>query len=270
MSRVGSIFGFIAPQLPTLSEQPGGGLDSRNQARRLPHSPRYRAQQGAGLYPEWFSDRYPRIIDAAVKLRCRSAVLDGEVVVQDERGVSDFEALQQAIKSDPGRLIFYAFDLLRLDGRDIRGLPLIERRARLKKLIGADPTNRLQFSDEYVGNAAALFRACAQHELEGIVSKRADSSYRSGRSTTWLKTKCFTEGGSRLLGSTATARRAPNERFSQNQSVGDSFMPVLLLSRFAAMHVKNSRPNSLRLFRSDQRFPGSKIEMRAGSVPSSP
>ena len=70
----------------------------------------------------------------------------------------------------------------------------------LKKLLGNDLTSPLQYSDEFVGSAEALFRACAEHKLEGIVSKLATSRYHSGRSRTWLKTKCFTESVLMLVG----------------------------------------------------------------------
>src|SRR5262245_42222370 len=148
---------------------------------------------------DW-SDRYPGIIAAARKLPCRAAVLDGEVIVQDACGISDFEALQTALRSKATPLIFYAFDLLHLDGKDFRELPLMERRRKLAKLVRPEPNSPIQFSEEFVGDAAAFFRACAAHELEGIVSKLATSRYRSGRSKTWLKTKCFTEGEFLLLG----------------------------------------------------------------------
>src|SRR5262249_33638168 len=138
---------------------------------------------------DW-SDRYPGIIAAARKLPCRAAILDGEVIVQDARGVSDFEALQAALRSNTTHLIFYAFDLLHLGGKDLREKPLLERRTRLRELVGRHSDSRIQFSEEFIGDAATFFRACAAHELEGIVSKLATSRYRNGRSKTWLKTKC--------------------------------------------------------------------------------
>jgi hypothetical protein len=99
MSRVTDRLGFIEPQLPTLTDRPpGAGTGFTGQARWLPHYPRSGAQPSTGLYPlglDW-SDRYPGILSAASSLDCRSAILDGEVVVQDERGVSDFEALRCA------------------------------------------------------------------------------------------------------------------------------------------------------------------------------
>jgi DNA ligase D-like protein (predicted ligase) len=148
---------------------------------------------------DW-TDRYRGIVAAAGALPCRTAILDGEVIVQDKRGASDFEALQAALGSRRAPLIYYAFDLLHYDGKDLRDRPLTERRSLLKKLLGEKPSGALQFSDEFVGDAQALFQACAQHQLEGIVSKLASSPYRSGRSKTWLKTKCFVESDLILLG----------------------------------------------------------------------
>jgi ATP-dependent DNA ligase len=120
--------------------------------------------------------------------------------VQDERGASDFDALQLALRFWPSRLIFYAFDILHLEGKDLRGKPLLERRAKLRALLGEPPASSLQYSEEFVGDAEAFFKACAKHALEGIVSKRTSSPYRSGRTKTWLKTKCFTESEFILVG----------------------------------------------------------------------
>ena len=108
-------------------------------------------------------------------------------------GASDFEALSSAIRQRPHSIILYAFDLLHLDGKDLRQQTLTERRASLKHLVGSDAQSRIQFSDEFDGDGDALFKACAEKELEGIVSKHSLAPYRSGRSKTWLKTKCFTE-----------------------------------------------------------------------------
>ena len=196
--------GFIPPQLPSLTDQPPEGADWIHEVKHDGYRTMLVIERGtARTYTrnghDW-SDRYPGIIMAARKLPCRTAIVDGEVIVQDGRGVSDFEALQSALRSKTTPLIFYAFDLLHLDGKDLREKPLLERRTRLSELVGRHSDSRIQFSDEFVGDAAAFFRACAAHELEGIVSKVAASRYRSGRSKTWLKTKCFTEGEFLLLG----------------------------------------------------------------------
>ena len=80
----------------------------------------------------------------------------------------------------PHSIILYAFDLLHLDGKDLRQETLFERRALLKRLVGDDADNRIQFSEEFNGDGAALFKACAERALEGIVSKHALAPYRSG------------------------------------------------------------------------------------------
>ena len=100
----------------------------------------------------------------------------------------------------PQSIILYAFDLLHLNGTDLRQQTLLERRARLKALIGNDADNRIQFSDEFDGDGHALFKACAERTLEGIVSKHALAPYRSGRSKTWLKIKCFTQSTFVVIG----------------------------------------------------------------------
>jgi bifunctional non-homologous end joining protein LigD len=120
------------------------------------------------------------------------------VIVQDERGVSDFEALKSAIRWQPHRLILCSFDLLHLNDKDLRDQPLLERRAKLKELITSE--HPFLFSEEFTGDAAAFFQACADHQLQGIVSKLASSKYRSGRSKTWLKTKCFIESSFIIIG----------------------------------------------------------------------
>ena len=113
--------------------------------------------------------------------------------VQDEYGAANFESLKSAMRVRPHSIILYAFDLLHLDGKDLRQETLSERRALLKHLVGDDADSRIQFSEEFDGDGAALFKACAERALEGIVSKHSLAPYRSGRSRTWLKTKCFTE-----------------------------------------------------------------------------
>jgi bifunctional non-homologous end joining protein LigD len=104
----------------------------------------------------------------------------------------------QLIRWYPQRLIFCAFDLLHLNGKDYRDLPLVERRAKLRELVPSE--HPFLFSEEFAGDAAAFFKACADHQLEGIVSKLASSKFRSGRSKTWLKTKCFTESSLLIIG----------------------------------------------------------------------
>jgi bifunctional non-homologous end joining protein LigD len=183
MSRVLSL-GFIPPQLPTLTEQPPEGANWIHEIKHDGFRTILVIERGAvHAYTrnghDW-SERYPSIVARAKGLPCRSAILDGEVIVQDERGASDFEALQSSLRKRGAPLIFYAFDLLHLDGRDCRDEPLAVRRRGLKKLIEPDPQSVLQFSEEFIGDGRTFFKACAKHQLEGIVSKLATAPYRSG------------------------------------------------------------------------------------------
>jgi len=121
----------------------------------------------------------------------RAMILDGEVIVTDEDGRPDFSLLQRrssrAGGSDP---IFVAFDLLALDGADLRGLALSERKEKLKALIG-NGSGALAYSHHVVGDADAVMEAACQKGLEGVVAKRLDSPYLSGRSSDWVKCKCL-------------------------------------------------------------------------------
>jgi ATP-dependent DNA ligase len=197
MSRVTTRLRFIEPQLVSPVDQPPEG---KHWIHEIKHDG-YRSQvvierSQVRVFSrngyDW-SDRYPGLFRAAANLRCESAIIDGEAVVQDEYGAPDFDSLQSAMRRQSYSIILYAFDLLHLDGTDLRQETLTERRAALKRLAGDDADSRIQFSDEFDGDGAALFKACAERALEGIVSKHALAPYRSGRSRTWLKTKCFTE-----------------------------------------------------------------------------
>jgi DNA ligase D-like protein (predicted ligase) len=148
---------------------------------------------------DW-SEKYPSVIVACRRLQCRSALIDGEVIVQRRNGIADFEALRAAMEHEPHRLLMFAFDLLFLDGRDLRREPLWKRREKLRQLIPFDPQAALQFNDHYEGDGAVLFKQACAMGLEGIVSKRALSPYKSGPSKFWLKTKNVVESELILLG----------------------------------------------------------------------
>jgi bifunctional non-homologous end joining protein LigD len=175
MFRVTTRLRFIEPQLASSAEQPPEG---KHWIHEIKHDG-YRSQvvierDQVRLFSrnghDW-SDRYPGIVRAASGLRCKSAIIDGEAIVQDGDGRSDFESLQSAMRSRAESIILYAFDLLHLDGKDLRQETLSERRAVLKRLVGDDADSRIQFSDEFDGDGEALFNACAEQRLEGIVSK---------------------------------------------------------------------------------------------------
>jgi DNA ligase D-like protein (predicted ligase) len=214
---------FIQPQLATAVDHPpprAGWIHEvkHDGYRTLLIIERRKARAYTRNGFDW-TERYPSIIKAAAQLGCRSAIIDGEVIVQDEHGVSDFEALKSAIRWRPECLIFCAFDLLHLNGNDLRERPLLERRIKLKELVPSE--HPFLFSEEFTGDAAAFFKACADHQLEGIVSKLATSKYRSGRSKTWLKTKCFTESSFVIIGTARDRKtKAPLALLAQADAQG--------------------------------------------------
>lgn len=133
--------------------------------------------------------RMPRMAQNVAALGLRSAVLDGELVVLDADGRSNFSMLQNALSDGKDRqLFYYVFDLLHLNGWDLRPCRLIDRKEALRKL--SDWRGSVRFSDHMSGQAAALHQqACARH-LEGIICKRVDAPYRAGRGHDWIKVKC--------------------------------------------------------------------------------
>lgn len=141
-------------------------------------------------HQDW-THRYHTIAQAAAELPVDSAVLDGELVALLPTGVSSFQALQNAGKpGSEARLVYYAFDVLYLDGYDLRSLPLVERKEKLRELLeGANPP-AIQYSDHIAGDGEAFLRESCQLGLEGIISKRRDRPYRAGRGGDWVKIKC--------------------------------------------------------------------------------
>jgi bifunctional non-homologous end joining protein LigD len=119
-------------------------------------------------------------------LRARSFLIDGEAVVADAQGLASFELLR--VRARGKQAFVWAFDLLELDGKDLRALPLDQRRAELQALLKPAPFG-LALNDADTGDGPALFAQACAMGLEGIVSKRANSRYRSGRSDDWRKGK---------------------------------------------------------------------------------
>ena len=131
---------------------------------------------------------YPGIAAAGLRLSVQQAVIDGEIVALAEDGRPSFQALQHRSSHPRHLIVFYAFDLLHLDGRDLMGAPLLERRAQLPKVIGHDVTIRL--SRDLPGSTGEIVRALRAAGIEGVVAKRKDSTYQPGeRSDAWVKLK---------------------------------------------------------------------------------
>lgn len=138
---------------------------------------------------DW-TDRFPGIAKALRSAGLPAALIDGEIVATDADGNPDFSILQARLREGAADdLQFHAFDLLALDGRDLTTLPLTERKAELATLLAALPAP-IHVAEHIVGHGEKLFAAMCAARQEGIVSKRADASYRSGRTKAWLKVKC--------------------------------------------------------------------------------
>ena len=187
---------FVAPCLATLSSKaPDSGkwvheikFDGYRIQARLDRG-KVKLLTRKGL--NWTS-KFPTVAAAIAKLPAKSALIDGEVVVEGDDGLSSFSLLQQDLKaSRHDRMVLYGFDLMHLDGADLKSLPLVSRKDALAKLFKREPARGvLRLSESLTEAGSTLLRHACKMGLEGIVSKVADAPYRSGRGQDWIKTKC--------------------------------------------------------------------------------
>ena len=137
--------------------------------------------------------RLPELANAIGDLRLAPAWLDGEIVVLGQHGVPDFQALQNAFdrgRQALGAVRYFVFDLPFYAGRDLRAVPLRQRRELLRQLVARPPGGAIQFSEDFVAGSADLLEAACEMQLEGVIGKLADSPYPHGRSRQWIKLKC--------------------------------------------------------------------------------
>jgi bifunctional non-homologous end joining protein LigD len=187
---------FVPPCLATLSSKAPNGPDWVHEIK----FDGYRIQAGidrgkislktrTGL--DWTS-KFPRIAEACVELASHRALIDGEVVSEKTNGISDFSGLQDDLKTGRhDRLAYYVFDLLYLDGYDLTGSPLSARKEALRKLLSTlSAETAIRRSEQFEEDGSLLLKHACGLGLEGIISKRRDAPFRSGRVGDWLKTKC--------------------------------------------------------------------------------
>ena len=187
---------FVAPCLATLSAKaPASGnwiheikFDGYRLQARLD---RGKAQLLTRKGLDW-TKKFPTVAAAIEKLSAKAALIDGELVVEGADGISSFSLLQQDLKAGRhDRMAFYLFDLLHLDGADLRPLPLHARKTALAELLESQPKyGVLRLSESIAEPGPVLLRQACKLGLEGIVSKLADAPYRSGRGHEWIKSKC--------------------------------------------------------------------------------
>ncbi|MEA3024782.1 MAG: bifunctional non-ous end joining protein LigD [Alphaproteobacteria bacterium] len=187
---------FIPPSLATLSARPpsGGGwvheikFDGYRIQARI-DGDKVSLKTRTGL--DW-TEKFPTVEEACTALADHDVILDGEIASVNENGVSDFSALQDDLKNGRhDRMAYYVFDLLHLDGLDLTGSPLIERKRALATLLAELPKRSIvKLSEHFEEDGSTMLKHACNLHLEGIVSKRADAAYHSGRTGEWLKTKC--------------------------------------------------------------------------------
>jgi bifunctional non-homologous end joining protein LigD len=187
---------FVPPCLATLVSSPPDGADWVHEIKYDGY--RLQARIAAGKVTlltrsgiDWTA-RFSSVAKALEKLAVKSAVLDGEVVVETSEGVTSFVDLVAALEA--GRsddMVFIAFDLLHLDGVDVMQAPLTDRKDLLAAILKKSRSQRLRYSEHFTSDGASMLEAACRLGLEGIISKRADLPYRSGRRSDWLKSKCI-------------------------------------------------------------------------------
>jgi bifunctional non-homologous end joining protein LigD len=190
--------GFVRPQLATLVDAVPRGNDWLHEVKFDGYRILCRVKNRRAVFltregKDW-SHRFSFLTAAALTLPAREVLLDGEVVALREDGSTDFQLLQNSLKEATGAdLVYFVFDLLHLDGRNLIDAPLFLRKEKLQELFkgGRRSANRdlIRYSEHWIEGDALFEEACAR-SLEGIVSKRNDQPYRSGRSRDWLKIKC--------------------------------------------------------------------------------
>ncbi len=185
----------IKPQLATLAQLVPKGSQWIHEIkldgyRTLAFIKKNRCQLRTRSGLDW-TDHYPSIAKQLAKLKVTNAILDGEIVVLDEKGHSNFAHLQSALKKgDDHLLVYYVFDLLYLDKTDLRGEALEKRKQGLKELLKKSKPKQIVFSDHLRAQGEDLFKQACQLGLEGIVSKERNRAYNQGRNTDWQKIKC--------------------------------------------------------------------------------
>ncbi|HVT79181.1 MAG TPA: DNA ligase D [Phycisphaerae bacterium] len=202
----------LAPQLAELTEHPPSGEKWLHEIKFDGYRLLAFIKGGAVALKtrtgEDWTHRFKTLAKSLEDFPAESAILDGEVVVLNEQGQSDFQALQNMFKGKAKRpLHYFVFDLPYLEGKDLRAAPLLERKEQLQKLISKLGVRTVAFSDHVMGDGEKVIeKACAMGS-EGIVSKRVDAPYVSRRDPTWLKSKCTHRQEFIIIGFTESEKR---------------------------------------------------------------
>ena len=183
----------VQPMLPTLSKAPFSNPDwifepkwDGYRAICLVENGRVRF---ASKNRKSVTQRFPELQRIRKSIKADTAILDGEIVALDRKGVPCFAGLRSGKVANECSIVFYAFDLLNLNGDDLSQKPVVERKAILKRILPKQKTGRVRYTEHIVGDGEDLFRELEKRKLEGMVAKRPDSVYVGGPTRAWLKTK---------------------------------------------------------------------------------
>lgn len=259
---------FVEPQLAKLVDRPPSLEGWVHEPKLDGYRIQARIEAGHAVLRtrkalDW-SARFPEIRDAVSRLP--DAILDGEIVSLDARGAPSFHQLQAALsEQQTASLVYFVFDLLYLEGEDLRPLSLGERKQRLLDLVGSAAEGRIRYVPHFAESAEAVLKSACRMALEGIVSKRLDAPYSSGRGAGWPKSKCragqeviiggWTSAGSRLRSLLVGVRREGTLTYAGRVGTGfgrESLKP--LMPRLKALGV------------ADSPFKGQKLPRGGGSL----
>jgi bifunctional non-homologous end joining protein LigD len=193
---------FIEPELARIVDVPAGGRLWVHEIKFDGYRTQLRVEKKRAVLLtrkalDW-SHRFPEIAADAKVLP--DSILDGEIAALDQKGISNFGDLQSALsEGKTAGLVYFAFDLLFLSGRDLRGIPLTARKAQLEELLKQHLPHsaRIRYVEHYESSGKEMLEAACRMGLEGVISKRADAPYKSGRGNDWTKAKC--RGGQEVV-----------------------------------------------------------------------
>ena len=197
-----SLPSFVSPQLASMARSSPSGEDRIHELKldgyriqaRIDHKARRPVQLFTRTALDWTA-RLQTIAEAIEALPVHSALLDGELIVLDDNGTSSFARLQAAFQEgERYPLLYFVFDLLHLDGHNLRGLPLLKRKEILQQVLAGLPSDEsIRISEHVTGDGKIVFDKACGLGAEGIISKLAEDKYISGRGNSWLKHKCYRE-----------------------------------------------------------------------------
>jgi bifunctional non-homologous end joining protein LigD len=213
-ARKSKLPSFTPPQLATLVKEPPSGDEWLHELkfdgyRMLCRIDRGRVTVWSRNGKDW-TDKFQNVVEAVKSLKATSAMLDGEIVIVDAQGRSSFQKLQRAMgKATTTGFAYEVFDLIYLDGFSLTETPLKHRKELLKNLVKSTSHGVIRYNEHISGNGDEVFKHACEYEIEGIVSKLADSHYESTRNRNWLKVKCAKQQEFVIAGYTPSSKGLP-------------------------------------------------------------